>query len=159
MDESIKTRVVTLGDLIRILIKHWWIMLLVLLISIGMVFGINCLTLMFAPKYESKATLYILRREEINIHDSADADFALALKVVNDCTYLLKSHAVVDAVIEQMNLDMEYDSLRKQIFTTNPENTRILEVSVRADCPDLAKNIVDLLCEIWQLKFADAMGF
>ena len=45
------------------------------------------------------------------------------------------------------------------ISTSNPENTRILEVTVEADSPELAKRIVDRLCEIGQDKIAEAMGF
>ena len=126
-------------------------------IAVAAVFGIR--QIVFVPQYSSTATLYILRSEQNTGSGSVDSDFSLALKVVNDCDYLLKSHAVVDDVIEELGLDIEYKDLSEMISTSNPENTRILEVTVEADSPELAKRIVDRLCEIGQDKIAEAMGF
>ena len=81
------------------------------------------------------------------------------LKVVNDCTYLLKSHTVLDEVISSLNLDMEYEDLYDCVSTSNPEDTRILEVTVKADSPELAKRIVDRICTIGSKRIEDAMGF
>ena len=86
----------------------------------------------FVPQYASTATLYILRQADGATASDASSDFSLALKVVNDCTYLLKSHTVLDEVISSLNLDMEYEDLYDCVSTSNPEDTRILEVTVKA---------------------------
>ena len=152
-----KTRVVTFRDLWDIFLQRWWVLILAAAIAVAAVFGIR--QIVFVPQYSSTATLYILRSEQNTGSGSVDSDFSLALKVVNDCDYLLKSHAVVDDVIEELGLDIEYKDLSEMISTSNPENTRILEVTVEADSPELAKRIVDRLCEIGQDKIAEAMGF
>ena len=107
----------------------------------------------------STATLYILRQADGATASDASSDFSLALKVVNDCTYLLKSHTVLDEVISSLNLDMKYEDLYDCISTSNPEDTRILEVTVKADSPELAKRIVDKICTIGSKRIEDAMGF
>lgn len=109
--------------------------------------------------YASTATLYILRQADSANASDASSDFSLALKVVNDCTYLLKSHTVLDEVISSLNLDMEYEDLYDCVSTSNPEDTRILEVTVKADSPELAKRIVDRICTIGSQRIEDAMGF
>lgn len=156
MNEETNARVITLKDLWDIFAHRWWFIIGIALICVAVLFAVNCLT--FVPEYSSTATLYILRQDN-DEQTSADSDFSLALKVVNDCTYLLKSHAVVDKVIDNLSLEMDYEDLSEQISTNNPENTRILEVTVIADSPQNAKRIVDSLCRIGQDKIADAMGF
>ena len=157
--ESSKARILTFRDLWEIFTARWWVMLLAAVIAIAAVFIIR--SIIFVPKYDSTATLYILRSEHQSTGSSTDSDFSLALKVVNDCDYLLKSHAVVDDVIDELQLDtvygISYKELSEMISTSNPENTRILEVTVEAESPELAQLIVNSLCRIGQDKINDAM--
>ena len=157
--ESSKAKILSFRDLWEIFLSRWWVMLLAAVIAIAAVFIIR--SIIFVPKYESTATLYILRSEQQSTGSSTDSDFSLALKVVNDCDYLLKSHAVVDDVIDELQLDtvygISYKELSEMISTSNPENTRILEVIVEAESPELARLIVNSLCRIGQDKINDAM--
>ncbi len=156
MDEmNVKT--VNLRDLWELLIQRLWVMALAAVVCVAGLFIVKQVT--YVPQYSSTATLYILRQNAEGQVSGTDSDFSLALKVVNDCTYLLKSHAVVDQVIENMDLEMSYAQLYERISTKNPDSTRILEVKVVADTPEQAKAIVDSLCQIGQQKIMDAMGF
>lgn len=155
--ENGNIRVVTLKDLWGIFTHRLWVMILAVSVVTGGQFLINRLT--FVPSYSSTATLYILRQDGDTAAQSSDSDFSLALKVVNDCDYLLKSHSVLDEVIQKLNLEMDYEELCKSVTTSNPDNTRILEVKVVSDTPERAKQIVDVLCEIGQEKVTEAMGF
>ena len=123
MENTTNTRVITLKHLLKIFIRRLWIILLAAVVCAGGIFIINQIT--YKPAYNSTATLYILRQGEKEQANTIDSDFSLALKAVNDCTYLLKSHAVVDRVIETMGLDLTYEQLYKKISTPNPDNTRI----------------------------------
>lgn len=155
--DNANVRVVTLKDLWGIFIHRLWVMILAAVVVAGGLLLINRLT--FIPAYSSTATLYILRQDNDTSSGNSDSDFSLALKVVNDCDYLLKSHSVLDEVIQELNLEIDYKNLSKSVSTSNPENTRILEVTVESDSPENAKRIVDALCEIGQEKITEAMGF
>ncbi|MDO4622424.1 MAG: Wzz/FepE/Etk N-terminal domain-containing protein [Eubacteriales bacterium] len=157
MEHTNGTRIISLKDLWDIFIHRLPIMIIAAVLCTGAFFAFNRIT--FTPQYASTATLYILRQDGEKDTTDADMGFSLALKVINDCTYLLKSHAVVDEVIDSMKLDMTYKELSGKISTSNPENTRILEVVVQADSPKEAKAIVDTLCKIGQNKITEAMGF
>lgn len=157
MKDNANVRVVMLKDLWEIFVHRLWVMILAAIVVVGGLLLLNRLT--FTPAYSSTATLYILRQDNDTTNANSDSDFSLALKVVNDCDYLLKSHSVLDEVIRELNLDIDYESLSDSVSTSNPENTRILEVSVESDSPRNAKRIVDALCEIGQEKITEAMGF
>lgn len=150
-------RVVTIIDLWNIFVHRLWVMILAAIVAAGGLFIINRMT--FVPAYSSTATLYILRQNEAASTGNSDSDFSLALKVVSDCDYLLKSHSVLDKVIQELNLETDYETLSKCVSTSNPENTRILEVTVESDSPENAKRVVDAICEIGQEQITEAMGF
>lgn len=157
MENRNPVRNITIKDLWEIFIRYIAVIAAAAVICTAVFFAVTRFA--FDPVYKSTATLYILRQNENPVGASASSDFSLALNVVNDCTYLLKSRAVVDEVKEKLNLDIDYEDLSKAISTSNPENTRILEVTVKADSPELAKDIVDAVCEVGAEKIASAMGF
>lgn len=151
-------RVISLRELWEILTKHLLVIALAAVLAVVVAFvGVK---ITYEPMYESTATLYILRQGDENMSSGdASTDFSLALKVVNDCTYLLKSHTVLNETISDLKLDMSYRDLYKAVSTSNPENSRILEVTVQADSPEKAKRIVDHICELGKEQIAAAMGF
>lgn len=158
MNQQINAKNVTLVDLWDIFKHRLVVILLAAIVAVcGLFLYIHAT---FIPEYKSTATLYILRQNESDSvgYNSSD-DFSLALKVVSDCDYLLKSHSVLDEVIKELNLDISYRDLNKSVSITNPENTRILEVTVISSSPEEAKRIVDSICRIGTEKIEQAMGF
>ena len=146
----------SLIDLWRIFLRRLWAIIFSAVIVVSGMLAFIHMT--FKPVYSSVATLYVLRQEN-NLNESNIEDFSLALNVVNDCTYLLKSHAVLDEVIEELALKTPYEQLSRMITTSNPANTRILEVRVTASSPEEAKKIVDCVCQVGSQKIEEAMGF
>lgn len=153
-NNSFDGKVLTLKDLWSILIQRLWIIGLAAVVSVAVTFVF--VKAMVPTMYSSTATLYILRQED---DGASSTDFSLALNVVNDCDYLLKSHAVLDEVMGNVGLDMDYETLYNSISTSNPDDTRILEVTVMAESPEMAKMIVDELCVVGPEQIASAMGF
>ena len=157
MNQSNQSRIISLGDLKDELLGHIWVILGAALFCVAAFFAFNYFT--FTPEYESKATLYILKQDNKSNDEYTSSDFSLALNVVNDCTYLLRSHKVLDEVITELNLDIGYDALTKKISTANPDGTRVLEVIVRADSPERAREIVNCVCKVGAEAITEAMGF
>ena len=155
--EEKNVRVITLSDFWNI---FFWHMIPMILAAVLCVTGVYLYAhFVRQPLYRSTASLYILRREREDDYANSNSDFSLALNVVNDCNYMLKSHAVLDEVLDELKLDMEYKKLAQIISTLNPDGTRVLEVSVVTDSPELSKKIVDSLCKIGARKISAAMGF
>ena len=159
MNQNNNSRIVSLKDLWAIFVQR-----VILIALVGIIVTLTSYTIArssYKPQYASVATLYILRSNEYQNSTSGEIsnELALALKVVNDCTYILKSRTVVNHVIDELDLNMSYSQLYRNISTFNPTNTRILEVMVLADDPDTAKQIVDLLCQYGQVQMEKATGF
>lgn len=159
MNENNAQQVITFRDIWELFLQRLVIVLLVSAISVAIFYVFNKAT--YKPMYQSTATLYIAGDGEYEDNTSADAynNYSLTLKVVNDCDYLLSSRSVLDQLIQDMNLtNLSYSTLQSRISTENPSNTRVLEVTVEAETPELAKAIVDKLCAIGETKINEAMG-
>ena len=150
-------RTVTFADLWGILTQRILVIAAVALVGTLLLFMVGKAT--YTPSYKSTATLYISRQAGVTTSGDASTEFSLALKLVNDCTYFLKSHTVLDQVISDLNLELSYKELDNSITTHNPDNTRILEVAVEADSPELAKQIVDHICRIAPQVIENTMGY
>ena len=151
------SKVIKLSDLWLVFVQRFWIMLL---IAIVCMVGLKVYESQIkVPMYESTATLYILRRDNELDYTYTQSDFKLALDVVNDCTYVLKSREVLQEVQHDLKLDCSLSSLAQRISTNNPENTRFLEITVTDPSPETAKDIVNCLCDKGSVKIEDSMGF
>lgn len=158
-EQEFELRVISLRDLWEVFRRRFMLMLLAAALVAGGAFAFTQLT--FKPRYESTATLYIFRQADEQSQSSSTtySDFTLALRLVNDCNYILKSHSTLDPVISNLGLDLEYNDLYDSITVSNPDDTRILAVKVEADTPEEAKRIVDEVCEIGIVQIEEAMGF
>lgn len=144
-------------DLLYLFISKLWIMILVAVIAGGSIFAVRYVT--YEEKYKSTASIYILRQESSDDESNYNSDFSLALSVVNDCTTLLTSRAVLLEVIQENNLSYSYEQLSSMISINNPQSTRYLEISVLSDSPETSKMLVDSICNIGKDKIVSIMGF
>lgn len=153
MENRDGTITIYLSDLWEIFVRHLFVIILAAAVCVGALFIYA--TKIVKPLYNSTSTLYVLRQDDTDSYSSSD--FNLALNLVNDCTYMLKSHAVLDDVIEDLDLDISYNELSDSISTRNPDSSRILEVSVKTGDPELSKKVVDKLCTVGSERISEAM--
>lgn len=147
---------IDLKELFNLFVKRLPLLILVAAVAVGVYFAYDTFT--YEPQYESKAVLYVLKQNSDGSEVSS-SDFSLALNVTNDCTILLKSHTVLDTVIADLGLQCTYSELYKSVTTSNPSNSRVLNVVVKSDSPENAKRIVDKVCEVGVEAIEEAMGF
>ena len=148
---------ISIADLLEIAYQRLWIIVLLTAFVITGVYLFE--TRIKTPMYESTATLYVLRRDNEVDHSYTQSDFKLALDVVNDCTYVLKSTEVLRRVQSELDLSMSIGRMAQRITTKNPDNTRFLEITVQSETPEMAQRIVNCLCEEGANKIEESMGF
>ena len=130
---------------------------ILLIILIGLLFG--CLSsvytrLFVAPVYTSSATMLVLTKETTL---ASVSDLQIGTKITSDYSVLINSRPVLQAVVDNLGLDMNYKTLRSSITVTNPEDTRVLQLSVNNGDAELAKQIVDELAAVSSEYIGDQM--
>lgn len=156
MERQNVTRVITPLDIWKVFVQHLLPIVMAAVLCVAALFAVE--NYIKTPEYASTSTLYILKQDNSSNYVYTQPDFTLALNVVNDCTYMVKSHEVLDAVINELNLNMSYEQLYEAISIKNPDNTRVLEVTAETTSPELSKKIVDAVCSKASKKINDIMG-
>lgn len=129
---------IDLRELLFELKRRWWILLAALFLGGGLAGAYSSFVLV--PQYTSSASLYVLSKETTL---TSLADLQIGSQLTQDYKVMVNSRPVLQNVVEAVNLNMDYRELRRKISIDNPNNTRILIITVKDSDPYLAKEIVD----------------
>ena len=97
------------------------------------------------PLYTSSSQFLVLTKETTL---TSLANLQLSNYLTNDYKELVLSAPVLKEVVENLELDFDYKDLKKKISINNPEDTRILIMTVEDINPERACVIVDELAEV-----------
>lgn len=106
------------------------------------------------PTYASTSTMLVLTKETTL---TSLADLQIGSQLTKDYVILITSRPVLEEVIDNLDLDENYKQLKSKITIENPEDTRILTVSVTMNDPELAKKVVDELSVVSAEFIGDKM--
>ena len=142
-------------DLKEIFYALWHRILIILLAGIlgGVIAGAYT-RYMMTPVYTSSSMLLVLTKETTL---SSLADLQIGSQLTNDYSVMTTSRPVLEEVIDNLGLQMDYEELEKMITISNPADTRILEISVEHPSPQMAMQIVNELSEVASEFIGDNM--
>ena len=96
------------------------------------------------PVYSSSAQLYVMSKGGI----SQLTDLTMGTQLTQDYMVIVKTRPVLEQVIEDLHLDMDYKELGNKITVENPSDTRIMQITVTDKDPEVAKDITQDLAEV-----------
>jgi len=144
-----------LKDLLLILKKRLWV-----IIATTLTAAILAAILSFFimdPVYQSDTSLYIGNNLD-NQGTIAYNDLLLNSQLVNDYRELVKSRMVTSMVLERLGLkDMTLEQLSKKLNVVSKQNTRIIEISAQDTDPELARDIANMVADVFKEKVVDIM--
>lgn len=98
------------------------------------------------PTYQTTAKLYIVSASSDSVVDLTDLNIGTSL--TKDYEELILSYPVLEQVIDELDLDMNYNTLGSMIQISNPTDTRILNITVTSTDPEKARDIANKLTEV-----------
>ncbi|MBQ9511920.1 MAG: protein-tyrosine kinase [Lachnospiraceae bacterium] len=135
---------IDLGAIFSILLDR-----LLLIFFVGLfvaLLGFGASNFVIAPTYESTTGIYILNKE-----DNASvtySDVQIGTQLTKDYAQLISSRYVLENVIQQLSLELDYAELNKKIDITTPTDTRIVNITVSDNDPVVAMNIANAVREV-----------
>jgi capsular polysaccharide biosynthesis protein len=96
--------------------------------------------LALTPQYTSTAMVYILSKETTL---TSLADLQIGSQLTKDYKVIVTSRPVLEDVVDKLDLNITYKTLKNKITINNPTDTRILSISATDPDPEMAKKIVD----------------
>ena len=145
-----------LKQLFLIIIKRWWLMLLIPLVAAGVTAYLSYYVL--DPVYEANTTLYVINKQSENQTTIAQSDLTVGGLLVQDYKEIIVSRTVTQEVIDQLGLiGLTTDELADKITVEAKNNTRILEIRVKDENPERAKKITDALASVFIERVVELM--
>lgn len=125
-------------------LKHNWILLAGAAILLGAI-AFFYTSFFVTPKYQSTSEMYVLSKNATN---TTVADVQVGTYMTRDYIEIVADRPVIDAVIENLGLGLSYKQLAGMIRVNNPENTRIISITITDVDPERAKKIADEMVDV-----------
>ena len=97
------------------------------------------------PTYESTTKIYILNKQENT--NVTYTDLQMGTQLTKDYAELIQSRFVLEEVIEQLGLEMDYEEMKGAVSVTTPTDTRIIAITVKDRDPAQAMQIANAVRE------------
>lgn len=148
------TAEVNLIDLFYYLLKRVWIIVLVALIFAVVSLGYS--KFIVVPQFTASARVYVLNRSSEN--SLAYSDLQSSDKLTSDFEVLITGRNVTSEVIGNLNLTISHSELVKKVSVSSPNDTRVLQISVKDEDPELAASITNEILKVAGDQIVPIMG-
>lgn len=125
-------------------LQHRWLLILAAVLAGAIIAG-TYTKLFITPIYSATSTMLVLTKETTL---ASVADLQIGTQLTNDYSRLITSRSVLQEVVDNLDLDMNYKVLKANVAVNNPSDTRLLEITVTNPNPEMAKKITDELASV-----------
>lgn len=140
----------TINDIITIILKRLW--LIIILALVGGLIGFSYSQYVLPKKYTSKITLYVYNDKNGQSNQATNInDLNLSARLVETYMVILKSDTVLETVsskISKLGLNYTVSEIRAMISAEVVEDTEVFEVKIAAGNPEDAKIIADAIEQV-----------
>lgn len=120
-----------------------------------LVIGIIYSTCFVTPKYSSSTTLVLASQNSnstINDTSITATDLTVNSKLVSTYSELVKSKNVLRKVIYNLDIDIDEETLRKNVTVKSVKNTELIEITVTNENKYYATQIANEIAEVFMEK-------
>src|SRR5690625_4675611 len=82
----------------------------------------------------------------------------MTVEFINTYKVIIKSHAILDVIVNELNQDYSASALERNIEVTSAQNTQVVNVTVTDSDIGLAANIANATVEIFREQLPDLMS-
>lgn len=155
MEENRETGTVEIDllEMISVLLGRFW-----LILGVGTLAALTAFLIsryLITPTYESTTKIYILNKNENTAVTYSDVQ--LGSQLTKDYRELIGSRYVLEEVIQNLGLALEYKDLQKKVSVNAQEDTRVISITVKDHDPAVAMTIADSVREAAGRHIEDVM--
>ena len=122
------------------------LIIIIVFIGLGVVYTIGFVE----PKYSAKTTLVLASTSGSDASNAiTTTDVNLNQKLVSTYSEIVKSDAVVGSVIENLNLSIKDNELKKQVSVSAVEDADIIRITVTNEDADEAAKIANEIAKVF----------
>ena len=133
------------SEVLSLLWHKAWVLLLSMIAAGAAGFMLSAFII--PEKYESTTSIYIQTKDNGNGNAITYSDAQLASQLTKDYEKLITGRYVLEKVIEQNELESDYEHFLAQVSILNETDTRIIEITVKDTDPYTAQKLADSIRE------------
>lgn len=146
-------------DLLRLVRALWhraWAIVLSMLLCGAAAFSYTYF--LVTPLYKSSALMYV-NNSSITVGSTSVSlsDLTASQTLVDTYIVILKTRLTLNDVIEQAELDYDYEDLREMISASPVNSTEIFEITVTSPSPSEAEKIANTIAKVLPEKISEIM--
>lgn len=125
--------------------QHILAIILTTLVLAAASFGVS--KFLMTPMYQASALMIVNTRQDITSNVTSD-QINSATKLVSTYSIILKSDTVLNQVIENLGLNMDYQQLANRVTVSAVDDTQVMKVTVTSDNPEWARQVCEQITQI-----------
>lgn len=118
--------------------------------------GLLATIYLITPQYEASATMIVNSRQDQSTNITNDM-ITSSKNLVDTYSIIIKSDTVLDKVIDNLDLDMDYSNLVGRINVAAVNSTQVMRISMQDPNPETARAIVSEITKIAPNVIQEAM--
>lgn len=135
---------IDIRDLLHTLVRRIWI---IIIAGIAGALATGLINIyLITPHYTSTSKIYVINRQDET--KTTYTDLQSGSQITRDFMILITSRPVLEQVIKQTGVTITPDKLAGMISVVNPQDTRIMEISVTDDDAASAKKLADSVADV-----------
>ncbi|WP_042354230.1 YveK family protein [Bacillus rubiinfantis] len=146
---------ISLKELLETLRKRLRLIISITLIAVLLAGAISYFIL--TPIYQASTQLLVNQsKDEKSQYQYTEVQTNLQL--INTYNVIIKSPAILELVIKDLNLDMSVNELNQKITVQNEKDSQVVNLSVQDTSPTLAAKIANKTAEVFQKEIVTIMN-
>ena len=146
---------ISLKDLFATLKKRALLILTITVLAV-LVSGVTSFFLL-TPIYQSSTQLLVNQsKDEGTTYNTAEIQ--ANLQFIETYNVIMKSPAILDKVIDELELDMSPSALANKITVASEQNSQVVKVSVTDENPEMAAKIANTVAGTFQKEIVEIMN-
>lgn len=147
---------ISLKEIFEVIKKRFSLILFFIIVSalIAAIVSYFILT----PTYESTSQFIVNQEREDPSAEFSTSDIRTNVELINTYEVIIKSRAILEDVVEEMNLPYSVGTLADNIEVTSEEDSQVVNVTVSDPDPVLATDIANVTVSIFQEQVPDLMS-
>ncbi|ULM95696.1 Wzz/FepE/Etk N-terminal domain-containing protein [Peribacillus frigoritolerans] len=144
---------ISIQDIFKTLKKRWKLIMLLTLIAALISGSISYFLL--TPVYQSSTQILVNQKQSENQLDSTQ--IRSNIDMINTYSVIIKSPAILEKVIDELELDQSADQLSQKITINSQENSQVFSLTVQDSNPAKAVELANTVSSVFQKEIKDIM--
>ncbi|MED3998175.1 Wzz/FepE/Etk N-terminal domain-containing protein [Peribacillus frigoritolerans] len=145
---------ISIKEILKTLKKRWKLIMLLTLVA-ALISGTISYFLL-TPVYQSSTQILVNQKQSENQIDSTQ--IKSNIDMINTYSVIIKSPAILEKVIDELELDQSVDQLSQKITINIQENSQVFSLTVQDSNPTKAVEIANTVSSIFQKEIKNIMN-